>query len=120
MKKRVTSVLLIAVISIMLIAGCGSKAKYADSKYLGKWSATTAEYMGMSLQVSSILGDFTIELTEDGKCTLTIANEKKTGSWEETKEGFKIVDGKDELAFKGDDKKVVVDYEGMTLNFEKK
>lgn len=103
---------------IFVFSACG--AKYADSEYLGTWKAKTASMSGINLDVGNVFGEFTIKLEEDGTAKVTIDKEKQSGDWEETKNGFKLKDGSDEMEFKKNKKgKTVLNYKGMTIDFEK-
>ena len=105
---------------MMIATACGGSAKYADSKYLGKWSATKAEYMGMELGVKDILGgEFSFTLTEDGKVTLKVVDDEEKGNWDETDDGIQF-EGDEEMTFKAaDDGTLALEYQGMNLTFEK-
>ena len=63
--KRMTAVLCALLLGVMAILGaCGGSAKYADSKYVGKWNAVKAEYSGLEMDVKEILGgEFSFTLT---------------------------------------------------------
>ena len=119
--KKIAAVLC-AVILIgvcVMSSACGGGAKYKDSKYLGKWNATKAEYMDMELGVEEILGgEFSFTLTEDGKVAMKVVDDEQSGKWEEIEEGIRL-DGDEDMTFKDQEGKLVVDYQGVTLTFEK-
>lgn len=112
--KRGASLLAVLVLVIGITA-CGGK-DMSDSPYLGKWVATTVEYSEMELSVDSIFGEFSVTLTDDGKCILNISGEEESGKWSETEKGFNV---EDEFDFTVDGDKATLEYEGMSLNFER-
>lgn len=118
--RRITAVICAVILAMacLVMTGCGG-AKYADSKYVGKWVGTSAVYSGFEMGVEEILGgEFTFTLDENGKVTMKVVDKEETGKWEETEDGIKF-DGDEEMAFKYDDDKLSVDYSGVTIYFEK-
>ena len=119
--KKATAIIcaaLLAGVMIMMIA-CGGSAKYADSKYLGKWTATKAMYSGIEMGVKDILGgEFSFTLTEDGKVTMKVVDQEKSGKWEEIEGGIQF-DGDDDMTLKDDGEALTMDYSGVKLTFEK-
>ena len=118
--KRITAILcaLMLAMACLMATGCG--AKYAGSEYLGKWKATKATYSGMELSVEDILGgEFSIDLKDDGTCTVKVVDQEENGEWEETDKGIKLVDKKDELEFTKEDDALTVNYSGVDMYFEK-
>ena len=120
MRKKGVLICAAVLAAVMMFAtACGGSAKYADSKYVGKWSATKAAYMGMELGVKDILGgEFSFTLSEDGKVKLKVVDDERSGKWDETDDGIQF-DGDDEMTFKEKDGSLLLDYQGMTLTFEK-
>lgn len=115
MKKR----LLISLFTILfLVVGCGS-AKYANSKYLGTWKATQAEAYGVSISTESVIGEFSMDLKEDGSAKVIIDKDAYKGEWEEIKEGIQLKDAKDTMDFKAKDGHLILEYSGATITFEK-
>lgn len=111
------AVVLAVVVMVLAFAACGS-AKYADSPYLGTWSATNAEYLGIEMSIESVIGgEFEVTLDETGKCEVSMAGETSSGSWTETETGFNV---EDEFDFTVDGDLAVLDYSGVTMNFERK
>lgn len=120
MKRIFKTVLILALVSLIALAAASCGEKYADSKYLGTWKADSAEVKGIALSVEQILGDFTLKLKADGTSEVVINGEKSSGDWEETDNGFKLKDGKDELVFKKTaERKVKLEYQGMYITLEK-
>ncbi len=112
--KKIT-VLVLSLVLVFAMVSCGKNMK--DSPYVGTWKATTASYSGFDMSVESILGgEMTIELKDDGKCTLSIADEEESGKWSETEDGFKMAD---EYEFKVDKDVATMDYSGVTITLKK-
>ena len=119
MRKKITMICLAAVIaaSALFAAACGTDL--SDSKYLGKWTATQAEYSGVKMSVKDILGgDFTFTLKEDGTVDMKIINDEQSGKWNETEDGIQI-DGDEDMTFVDQDGALVLTYTGVTITFEK-
>lgn len=112
MKKIVAFMISLAMI-VLCLSGCG-RGKYADSKYLGTWTAKSAEAAGVEIALDTLFESFSITLDKSGEATLDINGEKHTGTWEETEQGFSV-DG--ELTFTVDGSAATVDYEGINLTF---
>lgn len=102
------------------MTGCGSDADYSDSEYQGTWEATTAEYNGSEIEVSSVYSDgFSITLNKDGSAELDADDNVAAGVWEPTDNGVKL-SGDDELIMKDNgDGTLTLDYNGISLNFAK-
>lgn len=113
MKKTIALMASLAMV-ILSIAGCG-KSKYADSEYVGTWTAKSAEAAGVEISMDTLFDSLSITLDKSGEATLDINGETNTGNWEETDQGFSL-DG--ELEFVVDGSAATVDYEGVTILFE--
>ena len=119
--KKLTAIFCAALLAgvCVLMTACGGSSKNADSKYLGKWTATKAEYSGIEMGVEEILGgEFSFTLTEDGKVTVKIVDEEESGKWEETDSGVQF-DGDEDMTFTDQDGALTLDYQGVLLTFEK-
>lgn len=69
--------------------------------------------------VEEILGgEFSFTLDESGKVTLKVVDDEETGKWEETDNGI-IFDDDEQMTFEDKDGVLVMDYQGVTLTFEK-
>lgn len=113
--KRIAAIVLAVAFAFSVVA-CGGK-DMSGSKYCGTWKATTAEYAGFEMSVEDLFGDFSIDLGTDGKATVTVDGDKKSGKWDE-KDGKVEIDGQGLFTPDGD--KLVVEMEGVTITFEKK
>ncbi|MBQ4361378.1 MAG: hypothetical protein II787_00490 [Lachnospiraceae bacterium] len=119
--KKATAIICAALLAgvMIMMTACGGSAKYADSKYLGKWTATKAMYSGIEMGVKDILGgEFSFTLTEDGKVTMKVVDQEKSGKWEEIEGGIQF-DGDDDMTLKDDGEALTMDYSGVKLTFEK-
>lgn len=76
--RRILASALVMICLITLI-GCGSQEPDPNA---GVYVAYTAEMMGLKIGVEKVYPDgFTIELKNNGKCTLTIGKESANGKW---------------------------------------
>ena len=119
MKKiKVMICMCICILAIGAFAACGNE--YSDSEFLGKWKCTTGEMSGVEINADEVLGGFTLELEDDGTAKTTIAGSSAKGEWEPEGDGFVIKSDNEELKFKkAEDGAVKVEYQGVTINFEK-
>lgn len=121
-RKETYSFLIAAIVILCLsaavLAGCGGKSR-KGSKYLGKWNAVTAELSGVELQVADLMGEFSIELKEDGVCEVHLDGESESGTWEESENGVTIRDSTDTLTVNEKDGNLYIEYEGVSFRFEK-
>lgn len=114
---KTLSVIMMMCVLLTLLAACGGE-KYSNSKYLGKWEATNAEYSGVEMDPATILGgEFSFELKETGKCNVVIGEDKSSGEWKKTDKGFNV---EDEFKFEVDGKKATLKYQGINITFEQK
>ena len=114
MKKKVLAVVLILTMCF-IFASCGKDAK--ESPYVGTWKAINASVAGVEMSVEEVMGgEMIFEFKDNGKCTLTLADEKETAAWTETEGGF-CVD--DEIDFEVDGDTALADYDGVTITLEK-
>ena len=75
MKKKVLAVVLILTMCF-IFASCGKDAK--ESPYVGTWKAINASFAGVEMSVEEVMGgEMLFELKDNGKCTLTLADEKE-------------------------------------------
>ncbi|MCF2554586.1 hypothetical protein [Faecalicatena contorta] len=115
MKKKVSIFLVCMMAAMFLLTACGKDM--SDSKYVGTWVGTTAEYEGMELSVEELFGEFSITLEADGTAKGTMDGEEESGKWEETDNGVSL-DGEMELIADGE--KLTYEEEGVIIYFEKK
>lgn len=113
MKKKLALVLIGLTVLVMALTACGGK----DSKYVGHWTATKAEYAGVTMDVEEIFGQFELELESDGTAKATIKGQTEKGTWEESKNGVTLEGG---LELKADGDKLTVEQDGVLIIFEKK
>ncbi|MBQ6265071.1 MAG: hypothetical protein IJK60_06440 [Clostridia bacterium] len=71
MKKALALICVLALaVSLVALAGCGTKKPGvipADSNYIGKWTAVSAEFKGESQNPEEVFGgEYTLELNADG------------------------------------------------------
>ena len=85
--KKILSLMLAALL-LLSFAGCSSGDDENDPN-LGVYTAKTAEYRGLTVEVNQFFEQgFSIELKSGGKCKLTADGETANGKW--TLEGTKF------------------------------
>jgi uncharacterized protein YneR len=100
------------------------QVKVAESPYVGKWNATTAEMSGVSVNVSDIMKEFSITIESDGSCSVIVDADGQRdigyGRWEaRSGGGITVKDSTGSLDFDYKDGKLVIVYEGVTMYFQK-
>ena len=107
---------LLAVLLLALALGCSSGDDKNDPN-LGVYTAKTAEYSGITLNVDQFFEKgFTIELKSGGKCKLTADGESANGKW--TLEGtkFHVKGGGIECDGTLENGVMSIDYDGVVFN----
>lgn len=117
--KKVVMVLAVLIMAFGMTACGGGGGE--DSPYAGTYSATTAEYAGIELEIDSLFpGGFSVTLENGGKCTVNVEGEEDSGKWEEGEaEGVIVIDGELEFTIDPEAGTGLMDYEGVILNFER-
>ena len=107
---------LLAVLLLALALGCSSGDDKNDPN-LGVYTAKTAEYSGITLNVNQFFEKgFTIELKSGGKCKLTADGESANGKW--TLDGTKlhVEGGGIECDGTLENGVMSIDYDGVVFN----
>ena len=107
---------LLAVLLLALALGCSSGDDKNDPN-LGVYTAKTAEYSGITLNVDQFFEKgFTIELKSGGKCKLTADGKSANGKW--TLEGTKFHVNGGGIDCDGTLEKGIIrlDYDGVVFN----
>ena len=113
--KKILS-LMLAVLLLALALGCSSGDDKNDPN-LGVYTAKTAEYSGITLNVDQFFEKgFTIELKSGGKCKLTADGKSANGKW--TLEGtkFHVKGGGIECDGTLENGVMSIDYDGVVFN----
>ncbi len=98
MKKKISiSLMLIFVLCTLCMTGCGENAKQEQSPYEGKWTAVSAQMMGMSVGVEEVLGGaFSFEVKNNGKVNVLIGEDEGNGKWSAQDNQFTLtIEGED-------------------------
>lgn len=105
------------VVMVFAFAGCGGGS---DSKYVGKWTLTKANYAGMEMTAEEIGMEATLDVKPNGKLVLEFNGESAEGKWEE-KDGKLVIKGDETGDVTADmkDKAIVLEYSGVQMIFEK-
>ncbi len=78
-QKRMLLGILLSVVMVLCLSACGGGGR-ADSVLEGKYVGVVAEGMGMTM-VGDEIGGYTIELTKNGKGTMSVDDATKKCSW---------------------------------------
>ena len=82
-------------IAVLLIAGTTAcSGDDSNDPNLGLWKATSAEMLGMSMDVADFFDQgFTIELRANGRCTISVDGDKANGRWTLDNAAFTVKGG---------------------------
>ena len=107
---------LLAVLLLALALGCSSGDDKNDPN-LGVYTAKTAEYSGITLNVDQFFEKgFTIELKSGGKCKLTADRESANGKWTLDGTKFHVEGGGIECDGTLENGVMSIDYDGVVFN----
>ena len=107
---------LLAVLLLALALGCSSGDDKNDPN-LGVYTAKTAEYSGITLNVDQFFEKgFTIELKSGGKCKLTADGESAHGKWTLDGTKFHVEGGGIECDGTLENGVMSIDYDGVVFN----
>ena len=113
--KKFVALTACMLICVMFFTACGS------SEYVGTWEATKASAAGpdgnvVEMDASDIYENFTLKLKSGGKATVNLNGEESAESaWKEVDGGIVV----DDMTFKNDGGKLVIEQSGATIVFEK-
>ena len=109
---------IIAVILVMLLtmASCGTGDK---TSYVGTWKATIATMDGAEINVSDVIGEYTMEVKDNGEISMTVGDKEGTATWEESENGLVVIDGDQKIEFVAEEDKLKLESEGIAIYFEK-
>lgn len=104
------------VVMVFALVSCGG----SNSKYVGKWKLTKANYAGIEMTADQLGMKATLDVKGNGKLTFEFEGEKAEGTWEE-KDGKLIIkdDKTGEMTAEMKDKAIVLEYSGVQMFFEK-
>ena len=114
MKKKISILLAIMMVSVFAFTACGDEE---ESRFLGTWNAVYCEVNGQEASVEEILGTFSMELRDDMTATVTVGEESEDGEWEELEDGV-LLDGEKEF-LENEDGEIVLEQDGVVIFFEK-
>ena len=107
---------LLAVLLLALALGCSSGDDKNDPN-LGVYTAKTAEYSGITLNVDQFFEKgFSIELKSGGKCKLTADGESANGKWTLDGTKFHVEGGGIECDGTLENGVMSIDYDGVVFN----
>lgn len=111
-KRGIIICLIICVVFLMTACGSG----LANSKYVGQWVGTTAEYDGLNMSVADLYGEFSFTLDEKGNAVLVTGEQENEGKWKPTDTGI-ILD--DQMELIDESGNLTYTQDGLKITFEK-
>jgi hypothetical protein len=118
MKNTYKKCTIIAVILVMLLTmvSCGDGDK---TSYVGTWKATIATMDGAEINVSDVIGEYTMDIKDNGEIHMTVGDKEGTATWEESENGLVVIDGDQKTEFVAEEDKLKLESEGIAIYFEK-
>lgn len=113
--KKLFIVCILSVL-MMTMAACGSNS---DNQYVGLWKGTVATMDDVEVNVSDVIGNYTIEIKDNGDAVMSSADKSQECSWEETEKGIKLEAGGEEMELASEEGKLVLEQSGIKVYFEK-
>ena len=125
MKKQIAAVLMVLILTVVALAGCGGGGE--QSPVVGEWKMTTIEVSGITMDMEEFIAatgqeDVNMSLTieEDGNFSMDIAGQQTEGTWEYEEPVCTLTAEGESIEADYSDGKIVIDLEGQgTLTFEK-
>ena len=110
---------LLAVLLLALALGCSSGDDKNDPN-LGVYTAKTAEYSGITLNVDQFFEKgFTIELKSGGKCKMIADDTSASGKWTLDGTAFHVEGGGIDCSGTLENGVMSIDYDGVVFNLVK-
>ena len=119
--KRLISIAMISmmILSALVFTACGDSSSggkdVSDSKYVGKWKATT---VALGEESGELEDEFILTLNDDGTGSLSGGENDTEFTWELTSNGFKTT-GDAKLKFTDDGDNIKTKFLGVALIFER-
>ena len=85
----------------------------------GTWKATVATMDGTEVNVSNVIGVFTLKIESDGTIEMSVNDKNGETSWEETDKGFIVEDNGTTMEFVAEGDRLYVEQSGIKIYFEK-
>lgn len=124
MKKNVAGIIL-CLLLVVGIVGCGKSDSSAEKKFVGKWELETMEENG-EVTDASVLAELglsiTLELTTDKKCKWDFFSDQTEGKWElkdDTTVTLSIEDSTETVEAKISNGKLTLEQDGAKMVFKK-
>lgn len=104
--KSFAAILMVLTLCLGLMTACGNSP-------VGKWKLSEATAAGVTVDVTELFGEMTVELKSDGTAIMTAMGETENGTWKQ--EGSKIIVEGSEMKF--EDGKLIMEDDGSRLVF---
>lgn len=118
-KTGILGILLILVVSVCMLAGCGGK----KSEWAGEWKCTNVVFLEQEMTAEEAGLEMTLNIKDDGTGKFIMADQEEDLTWEKTEEGvtIKVKEEAGETELKGTmkDGNLHVDLYGIDCTFEK-
>ena len=103
---------------MLLLAGCTTT--YKNSPYVGTWISTTTKSGDTTFATSDLIGEYRMNVLEDGSVEVSNGTDKETDSWKPTDQGIKLrlINGTEYAMFL-EDNRLILEIQDVKFTFEK-
>ena len=115
MKRRLCC---IACFLLLFMTACTTT--YKNSPYVGTWVSTTTKSGDTTFATSDLIGEYRMEILEDGTVEVYNGTDVETDSWKPTDQGIKLrlINGT-EYAMFTEDGRLILEMQDVKFTFEK-
>lgn len=107
-----------ACIGVLLFTACTTT--YKNSPYVGKWISTTTKSGDTTFATSDLIGEYRMDILEDGTVEVFNGTDTETDSWRPTDQGIKLrlINGTEYAMFE-EDNRLILEIQDVKFTFEK-
>lgn len=103
---------------MLLLTACTTT--YKNSPYVGTWVSTTTKSGDTTFATSDLIGEYRMDIQEDGSVEVYNGTESETDSWKPTDQGIKIhLFNGTEYAMFEEDGRLILEIQDVKFTFEK-
>ena len=115
MKRRLCC---IACFLLLFLTACTTT--YKNSPYVGTWISTTTKSGDTAFSTSDLIGEYRMDILEEGKVEVYNGAEHETDYWKPTDQGIKLrlINGTEYTMF-SEDGRLILEIQGVKFTFEK-
>lgn len=103
---------------VMLLTACTTT--YKNSPYVGTWISTTTRSGDTTFATSDLIGEYRMDILEDGTVEVFNGTDTETDSWKPTDQGImlRLINGTEYAMFE-EDSRLILELQDVKFTFEK-